>query len=359
MSKATTIEPTIQASSAAVNSARRVWVASKTVATRILARTTPVAILLVAVTSIALSHLLLFFGIDGGSATAASTIASTLVLYLVVRYGRPLGNQPQSSQLPPSPTIPPSQTQQLLDERLSSWTTAAAGVAHEINTPLGAITSNTDLIRRTALKLQTLYKTSEPASREKITYLLSKMVDVANDNLRASNRIDRTVHDLREFARLDRASIGRVDLHATLDRTLSVIRYHLAGRIEVKQQYHPIPPVECYPDRLNQVFLNLLLNASQSIGTKGIIEIETWQQDNGVVVELRDNGRGISAVDLPRIFDAGFSTKQSIPSTGLGLSIVTQIISDHGGHIHVTSSASQGTTVRISLPLQLGQSLDL
>ena len=141
------------------------------------------------------------------------------------------------------------------------------------------------------------------------------------------------------------------DLHDGLDSTLTLVHHELKNRVEIRRDYGDIPPVLCYPSRLNQVFLNLLVNASHAIDGEGRITIRTLHTNNTVVVEIQDSGRGMPEDILPHIFESGFTTKAEGEGTGLGLAISRQIVDDHGGQIEVASLQGEGTTFRVILPV--------
>jgi len=167
-----------------------------------------------------------------------------------------------------------------------------------------------------------------------------------------AERVKEIVTRLRAFARLDEAEQDRVDIHEGLESTLTLVHHELKNRIQVHKDYGTIPRITCYPNQINQVFMNILVNASQAIAGTGDIFIKTFEQDGHVIVEIRDTGKGIPTKNLDRIFDPGFTTKGAGVGTGLGLSIVYQIIDDHNGKIEIDSDVGRGTTFRIILPIR-------
>ena len=174
--------------------------------------------------------------------------------------------------------------------------------------------------------------------------------DVCQNNMLATDRLISIVGSLRNFARMDEPDLKEADIHEGLESTLTIVQHQLKGRIEVVKQYGSIPPVECQPNRLNQVFMNLLVNAAQAIS--GTITIKTVKKGDAVKVAISDTGVGIPPENLSRIFDPGFTTKGVGVGTGLGLSICYKIIEEHQGRIEVESS-DKGTTFTITLPLGL------
>ena len=160
---------------------------------------------------------------------------------------------------------------------------------------------------------------------------------------------------MRHFARLDSSEVEQVDLHKGLESTLALVNHKLKGRIQVVREFGDIPAVECHGSQINQVFMNLLVNAIQAIEGKGRITIRSWVEGPQVRVAFQDTGQGIAEADLPKVFDPGFTTKGVGVGTGLGLSIVHQIVEEHRGQIEVQSELGQGTCVTLSLPLRHGR----
>lgn len=248
------------------------------------------------------------------------------------------------------------QAQLVQSEKMAALGNLVAGVAHEINTPLGALHSNVDIFIRTFNKIRTLVSDpSTPAEVREDPELL-KLIDAVDDlnkvNRMATRRIVKMVDTLRNFARLEEAEREDADLHEGIESTLTLVHHQFKNRIEVVKNYGEIPRIRCYPGQLNQVFMNLLVNAAQAIDGKGTVTITTGRTESGggVVVEVTDDGRGIDPVNLSKIFDPGFTTKGAGVGTGLGLSIVYQIVKDHDGEVEVESQPGVGTTFRVVLP---------
>ena len=190
------------------------------------------------------------------------------------------------------------------------------------------------------------------SGNEKLQRLLGSAGELTKVSQTAAERIMTIVGSLRRFARLDEAELDEVDLHEGIENTLTLVQHELKNRIQVEKDYGEIPRVKCYPNRLNQVFMNLLVNASHAIEGQGTIAIKTRQQGDNVLIEFKDSGRGIPQENLQRIFDPGFTTKGSGVGTGLGLSIVYRIVQDHQGSIQVESGVGKGSTFRLLLPIQ-------
>ncbi len=230
-----------------------------------------------------------------------------------------------------------------------------AGVAHELNTPIGALGNNHDVLKRALARLQDILadEVVEPDELEEVRRIVRALDGVMRVNDLAMERVGRLISSLRSFGRLDRADIDRVDLREGIDTAVTLLQHEMRDRITVERDYAELPAVECYPHQLNQVFMNLLLNAVHAIHGKGRITIRTAPAADGVVVEVTDTGIGIAAENLNRIFEPGFTTKGARVGMGLGLPIARQIVDRHGGRVSVVSQPGQGTTFRVQLPLSL------
>ena len=247
------------------------------------------------------------------------------------------------------------QAQLVQAEKMASLGQLVAGVAHEINTPLGALKSNLDVFARSVHKINELIVDPEmPQEFRECPDLTKRLTVLETLNIHNQTAIDRIVmivNSLRKFARLDEAELDEVNIHEGLDTTLVLVQHELKNRIEVVKDYGELPLIKCYPNQLNQVFMNVLVNASHAIENQGKIIIRTHHNRTSAFVEIQDTGKGISESDQLRIFDPGFTTKGSGVGTGLGLSIVYQIMTHHNGTIEVESRIGHGTTFRIILPM--------
>src|SRR5215831_10780105 len=239
-------------------------------------------------------------------------------------------------------------TAQLIQsEKMAALGLLVAGVAHEINTPMGAIHSNNDIMTRAVIKLRDLIGTTPD---EGVRRVLDILDEICRGNEIATDRIINVVHRLKNFARLDEAERKQVNIHEGIESTLILLGHQLKNRIHIVKEFGDIPEVECLPNQLNQVFMNILVNASQAIPERGEISVRTWMENNTVKISIRDTGIGIPAEHLSKIFDPGFTTKGVGVGTGLGLSISYKIIKDHHGTIEAESSKDE-TTFVISIPL--------
>src|SRR6185369_8469477 len=168
----------------------------------------------------------------------------------------------------------------------------------------------------------------------------------------ACTRITEIVRTLRNFARLDEADVKAVDLHEGIESTLVLVQHLVKGGIQVERRYAELPRVECHPNQINQVFMNLIVNACQAMGASGRLTLSSRSVGDEVEISIGDTGHGIPAERLASIFDPGFTTKGPTIGTDLGLSIVYQIVSGHGGEILVESEVDHGSIFTVRLPVR-------
>jgi signal transduction histidine kinase len=259
-------------------------------------------------------------------------------------------------------------------EKMASLGQLAAGVAHELNNPAGFIYSNIDVLKnyvtrlerylsvldQTALPLETTARINE--IKEEIDYvnIVADLSSILTDCHIGAERIRDVVQNLRLFSRLDEADFKRVDLNEGIESTVRLLSlYYRDGRITLLREYGDLPQVNCYAALLNQVWMNLLMNAAQAIGeASGEMRIKTRCEGETVIASFSDTGSGIAAEHLKKIFDPFFTTKPIGEGTGLGLSISHSIIERHGGKIDVESISGKGTTFTISIPVNAKPLLD-
>ena len=259
------------------------------------------------------------------------------------------------------------QAQILQTEKMASLGQLAAGIANELNNPAGFIYSNIDLLKGYVERLEQCLSGYDelalpPEAANRIAEI-KKEIDFDNivadlgsilcDCHIGAERIRDVVQNLRLFSRLDEAEVKRVDLHEGIESTVRLLSgYYKSGGISLVRDYGEIPQVNCYAAQLNQVWMNLFVNAAQAIGAgKGEVEIKTRCKGRTVTVSVSDTGAGIAPEHLGRVFDPFFTTKPVGEGTGLGLSISHGVIKRHGGKIDVESAPGEGTTFTISLPL--------
>lgn len=239
--------------------------------------------------------------------------------------------------------------------KLATLGMLVAGVAHELNTPMGALNSNHDTLKRALEKLQDILadEVVTPEELDQVRRIVAAVAGVMRVNDLAIDRMRQLVTSLRSFGRPDQAQLDRVNLHEGLDAALALLRHEMRDRVEVRREYGELPLVECYPQQLSQAFMNLLLNSTQAIADKGSITVRTAASDGVVTIDIEDTGAGIPPENLARIFEPGFTTKGARVGMGLGLLITHQIIDQHRGHVAVRSEPGQGTTFTIKLPVRI------
>ena len=256
-------------------------------------------------------------------------------------------------------------------EKLASIGQLAAGVAHEINNPIGFIFSNFGTLEKYLAQLFDMLAAYEEAEaglagtpaaerlrkmREDIEldYLKEDIPSLMTESKDGIQRVRKIVQDLKDFSRVDaRQEWEWVNLHTGIDSTLNIVNNEIKYKADVVKEYGALPDVECLPSELNQVFMNLLVNAAHAVNTeRGTITIRTGVEGSDAWVEIADNGCGIPAENLKRIFDPFFTTKAIGKGTGLGLSLSYGIVKKHGGRIEVASEVGHGTTFRVTIPLK-------
>jgi signal transduction histidine kinase len=261
-----------------------------------------------------------------------------------------------------------TQSQMVMQSKMASLGDLVAGVAHEMNNPVGVIHSTADNANRGLNKLRDLFQKVSEWVRllglgdhriEEFSHSedqIQQSFDLLGRNQEvitiASDRVANIVGSLRSFARLDEALFQQVDIHKNLDTTLTLMQHELRDKVTVIKRYGEIPQIQCYPNELNQVFMNLLQNAAQAVEQKGTITVSTYTDDTCVFIKISDTGKGIPSEDLTKIYDPGFTTRSGGVGKGLGLSIVYNIIHKHHGNIEVNSEVDKGTEVVIALPIE-------
>jgi signal transduction histidine kinase len=261
----------------------------------------------------------------------------------------------------------------LQSEKLASLGQLAAGVAHEVNNPLAYVLNNVNVLRRDVQVLLQVLRTyrqcrdslacADPETaaavaqleeEQDLAYLVPNLDRLFDRTQEGLHRVRDIVANLRDFARLDAADLAEADLNACLRSALELTGHEIKRRaVRVETQLQELPRFVCHSRKINQVFLNLLLNAIQSCGKEGgVVVLRTRLEGDEVVVEVEDNGSGIQPEHLPRIFDPFFTTKPIGEGTGLGLAVTYGIIREHGGSIQVESQPGRGSLFRARLPLR-------
>ena len=263
-----------------------------------------------------------------------------------------------------------AQSQLLQAEKMASIGQLAAGVAHEINNPVGFVNSNLGTLQKyvdNILRLLTAYEQLEGSLTEGVlqdiarlkkeidtTYLREDIGNLLIESLDGLQRVKRIVQDLKDFSHVDKSEREWAKLETGLESTLNVVWNELKYKAKVVKEYGDTPQIECFPSQLNQVFMNLLINAAHAIEDQGQITMRTGHDGENVWVEVEDTGRGIEPEHLRRIFEPFFTTKPVGKGTGLGLSLAYGIVQKHGGRIEVKSALGQGSVFRVVLPCHSG-----
>ncbi len=260
-----------------------------------------------------------------------------------------------------------AQMQLLQSEKLATIGQLAAGVAHEINNPIGFVNSNLGSLQQyvtSLLRLIGLYESNELAldtqARAQIDalkrtielpFLRQDILDLLHESAEGLDRVKKIVQDLKDFARAGESEWQDADLHQGLESTINVAWNEIKYKAEIVREYGVLPLVHCMPAQLNQVFMNLLVNAAQAMREPGVITLRTGVEGERVWVEVEDNGQGMSPEICARVFEPFFTTKPAGQGTGLGLSLSHSIVLRHGGELTVQSTPGVGTCFRISLPV--------
>lgn len=264
-----------------------------------------------------------------------------------------------------------AQTQLVQSEKMASIGVLAAGVAHEINNPIGFVGSNLGALSQYVadlLRLVDAYEAAEPALEASapaqaaaicrlkeaidLPYLRGDVTDLGRETQDGIARVRKIVQDLKDFSHVGESHWQVSDIHKGIDSTLNIAWNELKYKVEVIKDYGELPEIECLPSELNQVFMNLFVNAAHAIEAKGQLRIRTGRLGHdGVWIEVADTGKGIAPENLQRIFEPFFTTKPVGQGTGLGLALSYSIVQKHHGTLEVESTVGQGTTFRITLPV--------
>lgn len=252
-------------------------------------------------------------------------------------------------------------------DKLVSVGQLAAGIAHEINNPVGYILSNISTVGEYFTEVVRLLRAAEtvveqgtPESRRELErlreetrerFLLEDFGGAIRDIEEGAARIREIVHGLKEFLHPDTGERRPADLVRELEKTLRICWNEIKYKAVLRRDFEPLPPVVCHPQRLNQVFVNLLINAAQAISGRGEIRVSTRVEGREAVVRIEDTGAGIAPAHLSRIFQPFFTTKPIGQGTGLGLHVADQIVREHGGRIDVRSVPGSGTEFAVRIPL--------
>ena len=238
--------------------------------------------------------------------------------------------------------------------KLASLGRLLASVVHEINTPISSILTNNEVVLRSLEKLRALLaKPGNAVSDPKVSEIVETIQSVSLVDKIACERISSVIRSLRTFSRVDESDLRKVDLHEILRDSLKLGSCEFRRRVQVETEFGELPLVECYPHLLNQVFINLLINAGQAIEGEGKVTVKTSMEGDQVHVAIADTGCGIKPEDRPKIFAPGFTTKPLGVGTGLGLAISRKIVVEtHGGSIDFETQEGVGTTFHVRIPVR-------
>jgi PAS domain S-box-containing protein len=263
----------------------------------------------------------------------------------------------------------------LQQEKMASIGVLAAGIAHEINNPVGYIHSNLEVLQENVRDIvsyvkglegvfpdqvqsdqqEQLIKTAqqmkEMRSKMRIEEVFHDMDGIIRESKQGIDRIKRIIVDLKKFSHTDENKMELADINQEIESTLNIVANELKYKAKVVKELGALPSIECFPHQLNQVFMNIMVNAAQAIEAQGSIFIQTSMKDDSIYIIIRDTGVGIRPENLQKIFDPFFTTKAVGKGTGLGLYIAYGIVEKHRGKISVQSEVGKGTTFTIQLPI--------
>jgi signal transduction histidine kinase len=259
-------------------------------------------------------------------------------------------------------------SQLLQSEKLASIGLLAAGVAHEINNPIGFVHSNLNTLRdyvssllnlldvygliETGASAENRQRLDEPKRQVDLAFLRHDMLELIAESIDGTERIRRIIQDLRDFSHTGESEWCEVNVNNALDSTLNVAWNEIKSKADVIKDYGDVPVVECLVSQINQVLLNVLINAAQALSEKGRITLRTRQEGEWVSIAVSDTGCGIAAEHREKIFDPFFTTKPFGKGIGLGLSTAYGIVAQHGGRIEVDSELGKGSTITVCLPIR-------
>ncbi|RJQ21729.1 MAG: PAS domain S-box protein [Nitrospiraceae bacterium] len=261
-----------------------------------------------------------------------------------------------------------AQARMLQREKMASIGQLAAGVAHEINNPTGFILSNMGSLLKYTDKLTEFIgiqtdllesfnsveiskKLREARKKMKLDYIIGDVSQLIRESAEGADRIKKIVQNLKSFSRLDEAEYKMADINSGIENTINIVWNELKYKATLTKKYGDLPMTLCNPGQLNQVFMNVLVNAADSIEKQGELSVKTWNENGSINVSITDTGSGIPEDKINKIFEPFFTTKEAGKGTGLGLSITYDIVKKHNGEIQVSSEVGKGTTFTIKIPV--------
>lgn len=260
------------------------------------------------------------------------------------------------------------QNQLVSSERMASLGVMAAGIAHEINNPIGFVSSNLNTIKEAFNDIQdfievleqqldvnpndaVVHKIRESLDKFDIAYLLEDFGELSKETLEGLDRVKQIIADLKSFAREDSGDMQELDVNDCLRGALNILNNQLKYHAVVDVRYGELPTIKGFYGKLSQVFINLIANANQAVEDQGSIKIETCCKDNSLYISVEDDGPGISSDHIDQLFTPFFTTKPVGEGTGLGLSISQGVVEEHGGTIEVSSTPGEGACFTVVLPV--------
>ena len=260
-----------------------------------------------------------------------------------------------------------SQGKVLHQEKMASIGQLAAGMAHEINNPIGFVNGNLSTLGKylsrivafLAVQSDCIAAGAPPERVEsvrqqraglKIDYILKDLEDLVRESMEGAERVQSIVADLKSFSRVDESEYKQADINECLRSTINIVWSRIKYKATLKKELGEIPRTRCLPRQMSQVFMNLLVNAAHAIEDHGVITVRSWAEDGYVCVSVADTGRGIPEANLSRLFDPFFTTKEVGKGTGLGLNIAYDIVKKHNGEITVRSEPGKGTVFTVRIP---------
>ncbi|MGV1099512.1 sensor histidine kinase [Thiovibrio sp. JS02] len=260
-----------------------------------------------------------------------------------------------------------SQAQMMHNEKMASIGQLAAGIAHEINNPIGFIASNLGSLKKYIARIlefveilasregqgdNALETLAQKRKELKIDFILEDVKSLIDDSLEGTERVKKIVQDLKSFSRADQDLVKYDSVNDILESTIGMVWNEIKYKATLHREFAEVPRTKCNPQQLSQVFVNLLMNAAQAIEERGEITVKTWADDASVFASVSDTGCGIAENVLPRLFDPFFTTKEVGKGTGLGLSIAYDIITKkHHGEIDVRSTPGMGSVFTVRIPI--------
>ncbi len=254
-----------------------------------------------------------------------------------------------------------TQGQMILQEKMASIGQLAAGVAHEINNPIGFISSNLNTMNKYVCKFvefinvqsagMSFEELKQLNNKYKIDYICEDMKDLVTESSEGVDRVKEIILNLKSFSRSEKELQKDVDINECMRKSMSIVMNEIKYKADINTEFGELPLIACYSQQLSQVFMNLLVNAGHAIEDKGEINVKTWHNDDLIYLSVSDTGHGIQEDNMHKLFEPFFTTKKDGEGTGLGLSISYDIVKKHNGDLTVDSEVGKGTTFTVTIPV--------